>query len=155
MRWVWFLYEKSLRTNRAYDSTTQCAQSPLLSILQQMLPSRCWLFRAHERCSQSTSMEYWLGKPSTFGYFANRTSFWGALKTYEIAVGANDLDLLHVMHIKRQEIENIVRLSVQQHSKKFNSAQKYSWQNLQNMMMKFLQVNQIESQCIYSQKWNV
>ena len=52
------------------------------------------------------------------GILPTERAFGGALKTYEIAVGANDLDLLHVMHIKRQEIENIVRLSVQQHSQK-------------------------------------
>ena len=42
--------------------------------------------------------------------------FGGALKTYEISIGANDLDLPYVNHTKRQEIENIVQLSVQQHS---------------------------------------
>ena len=41
--------------------------------------------------------------------------------TYEIAVGASDLDLLHVMHIKRQEIE---KLSVQQHSQKVQFSSK-------------------------------
>ena len=42
------------------------------------------------------------------GILPTERAFGGALKTYEIAVGASDLDLLHVMHIKRQEIENIV-----------------------------------------------
>ena len=52
------------------------------------------------------------------GILPTERTFGGALITYEIAAGANDLDLLHVMHIKRQEIKNIVRLSVQQHSQK-------------------------------------
>ena len=58
------------------------------------------------------------------GILPTERAFGGALKTYEIAVGASDLDLLHVMHIKRQEIENIVRLSVQQHSQKVHFSSK-------------------------------
>ena len=58
------------------------------------------------------------------GILPTERAFGGALKTYEIAVGASDLDLLHVMHIKRQEIENIVRLSVQEHSQKVQFSSK-------------------------------
>ena len=58
------------------------------------------------------------------GILPTERAFGGALKTYEIAVGASDLDLLHNMHIKRQKIENIVRLSVQQHSQKVQFSSK-------------------------------
>ena len=44
-------------------------------------------------------------------------------KVYEITVGSRDVDLLHVIQLKRREIGNIVNISVQQHSQivQFNS----------------------------------
>ena len=91
------------------------------------------------------------------GSLPTERAFGGALKTYEIAVGANDLDLLHVMHIKRQEVENIVRLSVQQHSQKvqFSSKIQLTKPPKHDDEISRSMVNQIESQCIYSQKWNM
>ena len=58
------------------------------------------------------------------GILPTERAFGGTLKTYEIAVGANDLDLIHVLHKKRQEIKNILRLSVQQHSQKVQFSSK-------------------------------
>ena len=37
----------------------------------------------------------------------------------EIIVGSRDVDLLHVLQLKHREIENIVKISVQQHPQKF------------------------------------
>ena len=50
--------------------------------------------------------------------FADRTRFSGHTQKLRNRGGAIDLDLLHVVHIKQQEIVNIVRLSVQQHSQR-------------------------------------
>ena len=51
-------------------------------------------------------------------------AFGSTLRTYEIAVGVNDPDLLYVMNIKRQKIKNFVRVSVQQHSQKVQFSSK-------------------------------
>ena len=75
------------------------------------------------------------------GILTTERAFGSALKTYEIAVGANDLDLLHVMHIKRQEIENIVRLSVQQHSQKVQFSSKIRLTKPHKITMKYFLVN--------------
>ena len=45
-------------------------------------------------------------------------AFGDTLKVYEITVGSTDIDLLHVLELKRREIENIVNIIVQQHSQK-------------------------------------
>ena len=57
------------------------------------------------------------------GIIPSERAFGDTLKVYEITVGSRDVDLLHVMQLKRREIENIINISVQQHSQKvqFNS----------------------------------
>ena len=57
------------------------------------------------------------------GIIPSERAFGDTLKVYEIIVGSRDVDLLHVMQLKRREIENIINISVQQHSQKvqFNS----------------------------------
>ena len=57
------------------------------------------------------------------GFIQSERAFGDTLKVYEITVGSRDVDLLHVMQLKRREIENIFNISIQQHSQKvqFNS----------------------------------
>ena len=57
------------------------------------------------------------------GIIPSERAFGDTLKVYEITVGSRDVDLLHVMQLKRREIENIININVQQHSQKvqFNS----------------------------------
>ena len=57
------------------------------------------------------------------GIIPSERAFGDALNVYEITIGSRDNDLMHVMQLKRREIENIVNISVQQHSQKvqFNS----------------------------------
>ena len=58
------------------------------------------------------------------GIISSERAIGDTLKVYEITVGSRDVDLLHVMQLKRREIENIINISVQQHSQKvqFNSS---------------------------------
>ena len=64
------------------------------------------------------------------GILPTEHAFRGTLKNCEIAVGAIDLDLLHVVHIKQQEIVNNVRLSVKQHSQRVQFSSKIQLKKL-------------------------
>ena len=44
--------------------------------------------------------------------------FGNSLREYEVNVGAREIDLLHAMQVKSEEIKNIVRISVQQSPQK-------------------------------------
>ena len=52
------------------------------------------------------------------GILPTERAFGDTLRTFEINVDAHDFDLFHIMQVKRQEIENIVPMSVQQHPQK-------------------------------------
>ena len=41
-------------------------------------------------------------------------AFRNSMKEYEVKIGGFEIDLLHAMQVKREEINNIVRQSVQQ-----------------------------------------
>ena len=64
-----------------------------------------------------------VNNPQASGIIPSDRAFGDTLKVYEITVRSRDVDLLHVMRLKRREIENIINISVQQHSQKvqFNS----------------------------------
>ena len=51
------------------------------------------------------------------GLLPSEQAFSGVLKTYDIPVGANEIDLLSFMRSKRTEIDNIVELNTQSRTK--------------------------------------
>ena len=123
MHWVWFHYEKPVWPNRTHDCAAWGDQSTILHILSKMFSTWRWLSWAHEHFPRSISLECRCKQPTGLRHHTKRTRFWRYTENPWGYVGSRDVDLSHVMQLKRREIENIINISVQQHSPKvrFNS----------------------------------
>ena len=115
---MWFHHEKPVWANRTHDCAAWGDQSTILHILSKMFSTWRWLSWAHEQFPRSTAWSVDVNNLQDSGSIPSERAFGDTLKVHEITVGLRDVDLLHVMQLKRRKIENIINIKVQQHSQK-------------------------------------